>query len=68
MRDETLFRRRERVSDPEDDAAAYIPIPQLSQETGISDLTQYSWWKQARVEGIAVPADGENTEKWSSED
>jgi transposase-like protein len=45
-----------------------IPIPRLSQETGISDVTLYSWRKQARVEGIAVPADGKNPEKWSSED
>ncbi len=42
--------------------------PQLSQESGISDVTLYNWRKQARVEGIAVPADGKNPEKWSSED
>lgn len=45
-----------------------IPIPQLAEETGISDVTLYNWRKQARVEGIAVPADGKNPEKWSSED
>ena len=45
-----------------------IPIPQLSEETGISDVTLYTWRKQARVEGIAVPGDGKNSEKWSSED
>ena len=45
-----------------------IPIPQLVEETGISDVTLYNWRKQARVEGIAVPADGKNPEKWSSED
>jgi len=44
------------------------PIPDLVAETGISDLTLYTWRKQARVEGIAVPADGKNPEKWSSED
>ena len=45
-----------------------IPIPRLVEETGISDVTLYNWRKQARVEGIAVPADGRNPEKWSSED
>ena len=45
-----------------------IPIPRLAEETGISDVTLYTWRKQARVEGIAVPADGKNPEKWSSED
>ena len=45
-----------------------IPIPRLAKETGISDVTLYNWRKQARVEGIAVPADGKNPEKWSSED
>ena len=44
------------------------PIPELAAETGISDATLYNWRKQARVEGIAVPADGKNPEKWSSED
>jgi transposase-like protein len=43
-------------------------IPELAAETGISDVTLYTWRKQARVEGIAVPADGKNPEKWSSED
>jgi transposase-like protein len=44
------------------------PIPELAAETGISAVTLYTWRKQARVEGIAVPADGKNPEKWSSED
>lgn len=44
------------------------PISELVAETGISDVTLYTWRKQARVEGIAVPADGKNPEKWSSED
>ena len=45
-----------------------IPIPRLSEEAGISDVTLYTWRKQARVEGVAVPADGKNPEKWSTED
>jgi len=44
------------------------PIPELAAETGISDVTLYTWRKQASVEGIAVPANGKNPEKWSSED
>lgn len=45
-----------------------MPIARLAEETGISDVTLYTWRKQARVEGIAVPADGKNPEKWSSQD
>ena len=45
-----------------------MPIPRLAEETGISEVTLYSWRKQARVEGIAVPAAGKNPEKWSSQD
>ena len=45
-----------------------MPIPRLAEETGISDVTLYSWRKQARVEGIAVPAAGKNPAKWSSQD
>ena len=44
------------------------PIPLLAEETGISGATLYTWRKQARVEGLAVPGDGKNPEQWSSED
>ncbi len=44
------------------------PIPVLVEETGISDATLYTWRKQARGEGLAVPGDGKNPEQWSSED
>ena len=40
-----------------------IPIPQLAKESGISDVTLYNWRKQARVEGVDVPAAGKNPEK-----
>lgn len=43
-------------------------IPELARETGISDATLYTWRKQARLEGYAVPADGKNAEQWSSAD
>lgn len=45
-----------------------IPIPQLSEETGISEATLYNWRKQARKEGEPVQADGTNPEQWSSGD
>ena len=45
-----------------------IPILQLAKQTGISDVTLYTWRKQARLEGLAVPADGKNPEQWSSAD
>jgi len=43
-------------------------IPELAKETGISDATLYTWRKQARLQGYAVPADGKNPEQWSSAD
>ncbi len=45
-----------------------IPISELVTETGISDVTLYKWRREARVEGLAVPGDGKNPEKWTSED
>lgn len=44
------------------------PISQLIAETGISDATLYTWRKQARKRGLAVPGNGKNAENWSSED
>ena len=43
-------------------------VSQLVKETGISDVTLYTWRKQARKEGLVVPGDGKNAEGWSSED
>jgi transposase len=45
-----------------------IPIPQLEMEAGISDVMLYTWRKEARLMGLAVPADGKNPEQWSSAD
>ena len=45
-----------------------VPILRLAHEYGISHVTLYNWRKQARAEEIAMPADGKNPEKWSSED
>ena len=44
------------------------PISQLSEETGISNVTLYHWRKQARARGLVVPGDGRNPEQWSAED
>lgn len=45
-----------------------IPVPELVQETGISDVTLYHWRKQARAKGLVVPGNGRNPENWSPED
>ena len=44
------------------------PVSQLTEETGISDVTLYHWRKQARARGLVVPGDGRNPENWSAED
>ena len=41
---------------------------ELSEETGIPYQTLYSWRKQAKERGCAVPGNNKNTEKWSSSD
>lgn len=44
------------------------PVAKLAKETGISDVTLYNGRKQAKLEGLAVPADGKNPEQRSSAD
>lgn len=41
-------------------------IAQLSKEEGISDVTLYTWRKQAREKGLDVPNQKSKSEKWSS--
>jgi transposase len=43
-------------------------IAQISRDTGISDVTLYTWRKKFQRGGIAVPADPSNPENWSGED
>lgn len=43
-------------------------VMKLAKETGISDVTLYTWRKKARTQGLAVPGNGKNPEQWSSED
>ena len=44
-----------------------VPVAQLERETGISNVTLYTWRKQAREQGAPVPGDGKNPEQWSAE-
>ena len=43
-------------------------VAQISRDTGVSDVTLYTWRKQYQREGIAVPADPSNPENWSGQD
>ena len=43
-----------------------VPISQLTQETGVSDVTLYKWRKQYRERGFAVPADDTNPDNWKT--
>ena len=45
-----------------------VRVSVLSEETGISQQTLYSWRNKAKREGLVVPGDGKNPEKWSSQD
>ncbi|HTR06822.1 MAG TPA: IS3 family transposase [Paraburkholderia sp.] len=44
------------------------PVSALARETGITEQTLYTWRRQAKGRGVAVPGDGKNPEGWSSED
>jgi transposase-like protein len=44
------------------------PVSALARETGITEQTLYTWRRQAKGQGVAVPGDGKNPEGWSSED
>jgi len=43
-------------------------IGELSRETGIGEATLHQWRKKARSKGFAVPADGQTSERWSTQD
>lgn len=45
-----------------------MKVSLLAEETGISEQTLYSWRKKASKEGLIVPGNGKNSEKWSSQD
>jgi transposase-like protein len=44
------------------------PVSALAREAGITEQTLYTWRRQAKGQGVAVPGDGKNPEAWSSED
>src|SRR5277367_601013 len=43
-------------------------VSALAREMGITEQTLYTWRRQAKGQGLAVPGDGKNPEAWSSED
>ncbi len=45
-----------------------ISVPQLSKDTGVTDVTLYKWRKEYRNKGVAVPADHSKPENWAAED
>jgi len=49
-------------------APCNMPISQLSEESGISQMTLYNWRNQSREKGEVVPGNGKNPERWSSEE
>ena len=44
-----------------------VPVSQLVRETGISDVTLYTWRKKAVSKGVPVPGDGKNPDQWTPE-
>jgi transposase-like protein len=44
------------------------PVSELARESGITEQTLYTWRRQLRNQGIAVPGSGKNAEEWTSED
>jgi len=44
-----------------------VSVARLSRETGVSEATLYNWRNEYRRQGIAVPADPSNPERWSGE-
>jgi transposase-like protein len=43
-----------------------MSVPELSEQTGISLQTLYTWRQKASEKGLVVPGDRKNAEKWSS--
>ena len=40
-----------------------VPVSQLARDTGISDVTLYTWQKNALSQGIPVPGNGKNPDQ-----
>jgi transposase-like protein len=43
-------------------------VSELARETGITEQTLYTWRRQLKTQGVAVPGNGKNSEEWRSED
>lgn len=43
-----------------------MSIPELAEQTGITQQTLYNWRQSAKDKGYVVPGNGKNSEKWSS--
>jgi transposase-like protein len=43
-------------------------VSALAREAGITEQTLYTWRRQARGQGVAVPGDGKHPDGWSSQD
>ncbi len=44
-----------------------MPVAELARQEGISDVTLYTWRKQMRERGQAVPGSQSSPEQWSAE-
>lgn len=53
----------ERMMPPQNES-----VPNLSKETGITEVTLYKWRKEARAAGSATPGNGQTSDNWSSQD
>ena len=45
-----------------------VPIMRLAEESGVSYVTLAKWREEARNSGEAAPGNGEQPDRWSSED
>ncbi|MDD4455311.1 MAG: transposase [Candidatus Methanomethylophilaceae archaeon] len=45
-----------------------VPIMRLAEESGVSYVTLAKWREEVRSGGEAAPGNGEQPERWSSED
>lgn len=44
-----------------------MPVRQLAEQEGISEVTLYNWRSKAKEGGLVVPGDGKNPEHWSGQ-
>ena len=44
-----------------------VPVSQLVRDTGISDVTLYTWRKKALSQAILVTGNGKNPDQWTPE-